>query len=142
MGKPFVVHTDHLNLTFIKSETKAKVQRWHIELSEYDFEIKHVSGKNNAFADALSRVGHQYVTQEWPEEKLKAERDLLKKLWERESQRKIAAMTITNLGHAPEVDDPHGPKVQEFDYDTESGIEMIENCLEEERTSQRKKLGM
>ncbi|GKT31298.1 hypothetical protein ADUPG1_005826, partial [Aduncisulcus paluster] len=109
-------------------------------MSEYDFEIKHVSGKNNAFADALSRVGHQYVTQEWPEEKLKAERDLLKKLWERESQRKIAAMTITNLGHAPEVDDPHGPKVQEFDYATESGIEMIENCLEEECTSQRKKL--
>ncbi|GKT37001.1 hypothetical protein ADUPG1_003250, partial [Aduncisulcus paluster] len=66
LGKPFVVHTDHLNLTFIKSATKAKVQRWHIELSEYEFEIKHVSGKNNAFADALSRVGHQVVGEASP----------------------------------------------------------------------------
>ncbi|GKT30063.1 hypothetical protein ADUPG1_005388, partial [Aduncisulcus paluster] len=65
-----------------------------------------------------------------------------KKLWERESQRKIAAMTITNLGHAPEVDDPHGSKAQKFDYDTESGVEIIESYLEEERTSQRKKLEM
>ncbi|GKT16345.1 hypothetical protein ADUPG1_004131, partial [Aduncisulcus paluster] len=31
---------------------------------------------NNAFADALSRVGHTYVTKEWPAEKVKAEKEL------------------------------------------------------------------
>ncbi|GKT30760.1 hypothetical protein ADUPG1_005626, partial [Aduncisulcus paluster] len=85
---------------------------------------EHVSGKNNAFADALSRVGHTYVTKEWPAEKVKAEKELIKKLFEREAQRRIAAMTIANLGHAPELKKSDS----ERDYDTVKGTEIVLEC--------------
>ena len=34
----------------------ARLVRWAMELAEYDFEIKHRSGRNNQNADALSRL--------------------------------------------------------------------------------------
>ena len=39
---------DHPNLN-------ARQARWLAFLSEYDFEIQHIKGKENKFADALSR---------------------------------------------------------------------------------------
>ena len=33
----------------------ARQARWIASLSEYDFEIQHIKGKENKFADALSR---------------------------------------------------------------------------------------
>jgi hypothetical protein len=53
----FKIHTDHANLLFWKNpgEHNRRVARWHTELMEYDFELVHISGKKNGWADALSR---------------------------------------------------------------------------------------
>ena len=53
----FVVLTDHANLTYWKHPRKLndRTARWHAKLQDYDFTIKHVQGKTNSAADALSR---------------------------------------------------------------------------------------
>lgn len=59
-GRKFVLRSDHLSLTYIMSQGKVpqnRIARWLDFLSEYDFEIQHVSGTKNNAADALSRIG-------------------------------------------------------------------------------------
>ena len=51
----FTLQTDHLNLTFINSEPKQKVQRWKLAIQSFDFWIEHIPGKDNIVADGLSR---------------------------------------------------------------------------------------
>ena len=36
-------------------EPNGRRARWLLELTEYDFEIKHIKGSNNCVADGLSR---------------------------------------------------------------------------------------
>ena len=54
---PFEVQTDHANLLFWKSPWKlnCRTARWHSELQDYNFTLKHIAGKTNTAADALSR---------------------------------------------------------------------------------------
>jgi hypothetical protein len=54
--EPFVIETDHKNLTYWKSPQKltSRTVRWHEKLQDYNFRIIHVQ-KNNTQADALSR---------------------------------------------------------------------------------------
>jgi hypothetical protein len=54
--KPFIIETDHENLTYWKALKKLTGQtaRWHEKLQDYNFKIVHISGKNNTPADALS----------------------------------------------------------------------------------------
>ena len=51
------VHTNHANLTYWKNpgDHNRRVARWHAELMEYNFELVHISGKKNGWADTLSR---------------------------------------------------------------------------------------
>ena len=58
MLKPFVVETDHRNLIYLDkmSATNSKLMRWRLHLSQFDFEIRHISGVDNRVADALSRL--------------------------------------------------------------------------------------
>ena len=55
--EPFMIETDHKNLTYWKSLQKltGRTTRWHKKLQDYNFHIIHVQGKNNTLADALSR---------------------------------------------------------------------------------------
>lgn len=57
-GSKVIVHTDHKALSFLqkKAQTHAHLARWLIELQTYDIEVRYVSGRQNALADALSRV--------------------------------------------------------------------------------------
>ena len=56
-GRYFTVRTDHKTLTFWHSVNDTpKVYRWKQRLSEFDFDIKHIDGKDNCVADALSRL--------------------------------------------------------------------------------------
>ena len=53
----FILRTDSKTLTWLKNQkdTRAKLTRWHLLLSEYTFDIEHCPGKENELPDALSR---------------------------------------------------------------------------------------
>jgi hypothetical protein len=57
LGRRFVLMTDHCGLRHLFDQPKlnARQARWMALLSEFDFEIKHIKGKENRVADALSR---------------------------------------------------------------------------------------
>ena len=57
MGRKFVLMTVHCELRYMFDQPKlnARQARWMALLSEFDFEIKHIKGKENRVVDALSR---------------------------------------------------------------------------------------
>jgi hypothetical protein len=57
LGRIFVLMTDHSGLRYLFDQPKLNVRqaRWMALLSEFDFEIKHIKGKENRVVDALSR---------------------------------------------------------------------------------------
>jgi hypothetical protein len=56
-GRIFVLMTNHSGLSYCFDQPKlnARQVRWMDLLSEFDFEIKHIKGKENRVVDALSR---------------------------------------------------------------------------------------
>ena len=54
--EPFTILTDHANLQYWKApkDLNWRTAWWHADLQEYDYEIKHISGKANMPTDALS----------------------------------------------------------------------------------------
>lgn len=57
IGVHFTIETDHQSLTWLmKATAPARLVRWSLILSEFDFEIKYKQGKFNQCADALSRL--------------------------------------------------------------------------------------
>jgi len=61
IGKKFKVFTDHQNLEELFNRAKnfkaGKLYRWAVRLQDFDFIAEHIKGKNNVFADYLSRDG-------------------------------------------------------------------------------------
>jgi hypothetical protein len=57
MGRIFVLMTEHCGLRYLFDQPNLNVRqdRWMDLLSEFDFEIKHIKGKENRVVDALSR---------------------------------------------------------------------------------------
>jgi hypothetical protein len=60
MGKRFELRTDHSGLKYLFEQPtlNARQTRWLEFLSEYDFDIKHIKGKENKVVDALNRRVH------------------------------------------------------------------------------------
>ena len=58
--KPFEVRTDSMTLTFRPKirPTTGILARWMEYLAGFDFTVKHISGKKNQVADAISRTPH------------------------------------------------------------------------------------
>ena len=58
LGRRFVLMTDHCGLRHLFDQPKLNVRqaRWMALLSEFDFEIKHIKGKENRVVDSLSSV--------------------------------------------------------------------------------------
>ena len=55
-GTKFTIETDHHSLQWLmKAKAPARLVRWALRLSEFDFEIKYKKGSNNGNADGLSR---------------------------------------------------------------------------------------
>ena len=62
MGKIFELRTDHSNLKYLFGQPTLNVgQSRSLEfLSEYDFDINHIKGKENKVVNALSRRVHEF----------------------------------------------------------------------------------
>ena len=58
VGKPFILQTDHRALTWLQTfqDKNMRQTRWSLALQPYTFEIQHRKGRDNANADALSRL--------------------------------------------------------------------------------------
>ena len=72
-GRNFIIYSDHKPLIYLFSEQKAipatasaRVQRWALTLSGYQYTIKHRPGVNQGNADGLSRLPLQTTTPEEP----------------------------------------------------------------------------
>jgi hypothetical protein len=61
MGRKFELRTDHSGLKYLFEQPtlNARQTRWLEFLSEYDFDIKHIKGKENKVVDALNRRVHK-----------------------------------------------------------------------------------
>ena len=57
IGRKFILMTDNKGLKYLLDQPNlnARKSRWLAFLSEYDFEIQHIKGKENKVVDALSR---------------------------------------------------------------------------------------
>lgn len=64
-GTRFTLETDHHPLIFLQTQAtlSQKQARWLEFLQQFEFEVKHISGKENRVADALSRMQGNAVTQ-------------------------------------------------------------------------------
>jgi hypothetical protein len=60
MGRRFKLKTNHNGLKYLFDQPtlNSRQTRWLEFLCEYDFHIKHIKGKENKVADALSRKVH------------------------------------------------------------------------------------
>jgi hypothetical protein len=61
MGKRFELRTDHNGLKYLFDQPtlNSRQSRWLGFLCEYDFDIKHIKGKENKVVDAISRRVHE-----------------------------------------------------------------------------------
>ena len=61
MGIFFKLRTDHNGLKYLFDQPtlNSRQSRWLEFLSEYDFDITHIKGKENKVVDALSRRVHE-----------------------------------------------------------------------------------
>ena len=58
-GKKFLLCVDNRVVTYLNSKhipESCKYLNWASQLSEYDFEIRHVLSKNNEISDALTHI--------------------------------------------------------------------------------------
>ena len=66
-GLPVIVESDHANHRFLYSNlTSAKIQRWRMFLEQFDYEIRHIPGKNQEVSDGLSRLHLRNLTMTAP----------------------------------------------------------------------------
>jgi len=58
LGRHFEISSDHQPLSWLyrMKDPNSKLTRWRVKLSEFDFDIKYIKGKENCVADALSRI--------------------------------------------------------------------------------------
>ena len=61
-GKQFIIKTDHYNLLWMEASEIPKIVRMRVFLQSYNFQLKHIKGKDNIFADFLSRMYSQDVS--------------------------------------------------------------------------------
>ena len=55
LGNKIFINTDSLNLLG-KNKLSSRLTRWLLLIQEYDIHLNHIDGKDNVFADTLSRI--------------------------------------------------------------------------------------
>ena len=58
LGNHFIIESDHEPLSYMNkfSKSKDKLRRWELLLSNFDYEIRYIPGKENIMSDFLSRI--------------------------------------------------------------------------------------
>uniref|UniRef100_K7EYM9 Reverse transcriptase RNase H-like domain-containing protein n=1 Tax=Pelodiscus sinensis TaxID=13735 RepID=K7EYM9_PELSI len=99
LGDSFILFTDHAPLQWLHQmrDTNSRIMRWYLSLQPYVFTVKHRAGRDNANADALSRIekeqkpspgnreldlrGEECRGVEWPPSEPEAEETLWEPFW-------------------------------------------------------------
>ena len=55
-GKEFLLETDHRNLLWMEASVSPIVVRWRVLIQSFKFMLRHIKGKDNVFADWLTRM--------------------------------------------------------------------------------------
>ena len=55
LGQEIIVHTDHMNIIY-GNLSNSRIACWWLLLEEFGPEYRHIKGKDNVIADALSRM--------------------------------------------------------------------------------------
>ena len=105
-NRPFILKTDHKNLTYLNVTLTWKILRWKLYLQDKDFYLCHVPGKevHQGVPDALSRLceNHMPVKQD-NRETVERPQHLsalqVKQEIPDEKYKKIAAVHNSNMGH-------------------------------------------
>jgi len=63
MGRLFILKCDHKNIDFLQKEGSKRVERWLIQLQQFQFLIQFIPGKLNLMADAFSRLCLTQISQ-------------------------------------------------------------------------------
>jgi hypothetical protein len=101
-GMNITAHTDHLNLLYQNMPSQRMV-RWRLMLEEFNPTIKHVAGKDNDAADALSRLEMKekpYDTITWKKQNKPLH-------YENDKQIKVMCNVMSHLGFDSNVDDEY-----------------------------------
>ena len=58
LGNHFTIYTDHQSLQYLGKvkDPHRRLARWSLEMSQYNYTIKYIKGKDNTAADGLSRL--------------------------------------------------------------------------------------
>ena len=98
--KGFRIYTDHRNLRFMygamstaKLNVRARLDRWALKLQGYRFDIEHVAGELNLWADLLSRWGAQQIV---PARTI-AVQAVIKAMGKRKTKRQHARPNLTSM---------------------------------------------
>ena len=105
-NRPFILKTDHKNLTYLNLTLTGKVLRWKLCLQDKDFYLCHVPGKevHQGVPDALSRLCENHMpvkqdnreTVEWPQHLSALQ---VKQEIPDEKYKRMAAVYNSNMGH-------------------------------------------
>jgi hypothetical protein len=129
MGRRFELRTNHHGLKYLFEQPtlNARQSRWLEFLCEYDFDIKHIKGKENKVVGALSRKVHEFhattismYTMDIRDRILEAAsvdlqyRDLVAKLQQSERPQKKESYTLEADGLLMYKDRVYIPNVQEL----------------------------
>ena len=97
MGRHVIVMTDHKSLIYLKNQNlidSTRVARWMDFLSQFDFDIRYLQGKNNSAADELSRYPYNHKNNLTL---TKIELALLELTQEEEHETQIHSLTLSTI---------------------------------------------
>ena len=99
IGRKFILMTDNKGLKYLLDQPNlnARQARWLSFLSEYDFEIQHIKGKENKVTDALSRNAKLNFTTAISTYKTDLEEQLAYGIEQDENYRKLQEKVKENL---------------------------------------------
>jgi hypothetical protein len=107
IGYQFLVETDHQSLKWLmEAKNPSRLVRWALQLSEFDFVIRHRKGSVNSNADALSRLPTSSIWHDIGEDledklfvlKTYCEIDNIAKEQKQDSELRVLCTALRNLG--------------------------------------------